>query len=371
MLFGSTLQLAHRIGCDIRNYSFMPHCTSVKNLILAAPLALLLIGPSALAQTAPTAPYRLLNTIAIGGEGGWDYLSVDPAGERLYVSHGTQVEVVDLKTRKVIGIIANTPGVHGIEVVPTAGRGYITCGRKAECVVFDLKTLKTIATVPTGPKPDALLYDAFSKRVFLFSNDGGKSTVLDAATGAVVGTAELGGDVEAPATDGRGGIFVNIEDKNEVIEFDAKTLAVRHRHSLAPGAEPTGLAYDPQANRLFSACANEKLVVTDSKTGKQVAVLPIGKGSDGAAFDPSTRNIITSNGSGTFTVIHEGAPDKYTVVATVPTARGARTIALDPRTHHLFTCTADYGPTPAPTTENPRPRPSIVPGTFRVLEFGK
>ena len=349
----------------------------VKKLLLAIPVALALSGGSALAQPAQTtavpAPYHLLNTIAIGGEGGWDYLSVDPAGERLYVSHGTQVEVVDLKTRKVVGTVKNTPGVHGIEVLPSANRGYITCGRNNTCVVFDLKTLKPIgAPIATGPKPDALLVDNFSNRVFLFSNEGGKSTVLDAKTGAVVGTAALGGDVEAPATDGKGHIFVNIEDKSEVIEFDAKTLAVLKRHSVAPGQEPTGLAYDPKTNRLFSGCANEKLVVTDSKTGKQIAVLPTGKGTDGAAFDPSTNNVIVSNGgSGTFTIIHEDTPDKYTVVANLPTARGARTIAIDPKSHHLFTCTAEYGPAPAPTTENPHPRPSVVPGTFRVLEFGR
>ncbi|GAC1368534.1 MAG: hypothetical protein NVSMB30_05210 [Hymenobacter sp.] len=345
----------------------------MKNLLFAAPLALALVSGPARAQKAPAAaPYRLLNTITIGGEGGWDYLKVDPAGERLYVSHGTQVEVVDLKTHRVMGTIPNTPGVHGIEVVPAAGRGYVTCGRNSTCVVFDLKTLKPIgAPIPTGPKPDALLYDASSNRVFLFGNDGGKSTVLDARTGAVVGTAELGGDVEEGVSDGRGTIFANIENKSEVIEFDANTLAVRTRHALAPGAEPTGLGYDPRTNRLFSGCANEKLVVTDSKTGHQVAVLPIGKGTDGAVFDPATNNIITSNGSGTLTVIHQDSPTKYTVVANVPTARGARTLALNPKTHHLFTCTADYGPVPAPTAENPRPRPSIVPGTFRVLEFGK
>lgn len=333
----------------------------------------LLLTSAGLVQAQKPAPYHLLNTITIGGEGGWDYLTVDPAGERLYVSHGKQVEVIDLKTHKVIGTIPDTPGVHGIEVVPSAGRGYITCGRSNTCVVFDLKTLKPIgAPVPTGPKPDALFYDAFSKRVFLFSNDGGKSTVLDGATSAVVGTAELGGDVEAPATDGKGTIFVNLEDKSEVIAFDAKTLAVKARYSLAPGEEPTGLGYDPQANRLFSACANEKLVITDSKTGKQVAVLPIGKGADGAVFDPTSNNVITSNGAaGTFTVIHQDAPTTYTVVGNVTTARGARTITMDPKTHHLFTCTADFGPTPAPTTENPKPRPSIIPGSFRVLEYGK
>ena len=343
----------------------------MKNLLLLAFLVLLSLDGASQAQTAP-APYRLLNTISIGGEGGWDYLSVDPNGERLYVSHGTRVEVVDLKSRKVVGTIPNTPGVHGIEVVPGAGRGYITCGRTNTCVAFDLKTLQPIgAPIPTGPKPDALFYDAFSKRVFLFSNDGGKSTVLDARTGAVVGTAELAGDVEAPATDGKGTIYVNIEDKGEVIAFDAKTLAVKKRYPLAPGEEPTGLAFDRKTNRLFSACANEKLVVTDAKTGRQVAVIATGKGADGAVFDPATNNIITSNGAGTFTVIHEDTPDKYTVLATVATARGARTLTIDPKTHHLFTATADYGPTPAPTAENPRPRPSIVPGTFRVLEYGK
>ena len=336
--------------------------------------AVLLLSGAASAQTAPAAaPYHLLHTIPIGGEGGWDYLSVDPAGERLYLSHGTQVDVVDLQTRQVIGTISNTPGVHGIEAAPGTGRGYITCGRNNTCVAFDLKTLKPIGEpIPTGPKPDALLYDAFSKRVFLFSNKGGQSTVLNATTGAVEGAAELGGDIEAPATDGKGHIFANVEDKSEVVEFDAKTLAVTHRYPLAPGEEPTGLAFDPRAGRLFSACHNEKLVVTDSKTGKQVAVLPIGQGVDGAAFDPSTGNVITSNGAaGTLTVIHQDSPTKYRVVATIPTQRGARTLAISPTTHHLFTCTADYGPTPAATTENPRPRPSIVPGTFRVLEFGQ
>lgn len=341
----------------------------MKKLLLAAPLAIAFFGPAAHAQTAP---YRLLNTIPIGGEGGWDYLKVDPAGERLYVSHSTRVEVVDLKTRKVMGTILDTPGVHGIAVVPSAGRGYITCGRTNTCVVFDLKTLKPIgAPIPTGPKPDALLYDAYSNRVFIFSNDGGKSTVLDAKTGAVVGTAELGGDVEEGVSDGHGTIFVNIENKSEIVEFDAKTLAVRRRFPLSPGTEPTGLGYDPQTHRLFSGCANEKLVVTDAKTGKQLAVLPSGKGTDGTIFDPATRNAVTSNGAGTLTVVHEEAPGKFAVLANVPSARGARTLALDPKTHHLFTITAEYGPAPAPTTENPRPRPSVVPGTFRVLEFGR
>lgn len=341
----------------------------MKQLLIS--LALVTAGSWLVAAQAPTPPYHLLHTIPIGGEGGWDFLTVDPAGRRLYVSHNTQVEVIDLMTRKHMGTIPNTPGVHGIAVVPATGRGYITCGRTNQCVVFDLRTLKALATVPTGPKPDAVLYDAYSRRVFAFSNDGGTSTVLDAATNQVVGTAALGGDVEVPVTNDRGSLFANIENTSEVIAFDARTLAVRHRYPLAPGQEPTGLGYDPQTNRLFSGCANGKLIVTDSNTGRQVAVLPIGQGVDGVAFDPQTRNIVSANGEGTFTVLHEDSPDKYTVVATVPTARGARTIALNPKNHHLYTCTADFGPAPAPTADNPHPRPSIVPGTFRVLEFGQ
>ena len=340
----------------------------MKKLLFTAALALLGCA-SAQAQTT-AAPYHLLHTITIGGEGGWDFLTVDPAGERLYVAHGTQTEVIDLKTHKAIGVVPNTPAAHGVAVVPSANRGYVSCGRNNFCVMFDLKTLKNLGTIATGPKPDALFYDEFSKRVFAFSNEGGRSSVLDPATGQVVGTAELGGDVELPATDGKGHIFVNLEDKSEIVEFDAKTLAVLHRYPLAPGAEPTGLAFDVKNNRLFSACANEKLIVTDSQTGRQVAVLPIGKNVDGAAFDAATGNILTTNGDGTLTVIHQDTPAKYTVVATIATAKGARTIAQDPKTHHFFTCTADLGPAPAATAETPNPRPSIVPGTFRVLEFG-
>lgn len=297
---------------------------------------------------------------------------MDPAGTRLYVWHDAQVEVLDLKTRCLIGHILNTPGAHCIEVVPAAGRGCISGGRTNTCVVFDLKTLKTIATVPTGSKPDPLLYDAFSKRVFVFSSDGGTSTVLDAATSKVVGTLRLGGEGEVPATDGKGHIFVNLENTSELVQLDARTLAVQHRYPLAPGQGPTGLAYDPKTNCLFSACANEKLLATDSQTGRQVAVLPIGAGVDGATFDPITNNVITANGRvGTFTVIHQASPTSYTVVANVPTQRGARTLTQGPKTHHLFTCTAEFGPAPAPTAENPRPWPSIVPGTLRVLEYGR
>lgn len=341
----------------------------MKHLLAAAALTLLL-APAARAQ-APAAPYRLLHTIPVPGDGGWDFMTIDPAGKRLYVAHNAQVDVIDLATRRVVGTVTGTPAAHGVAVVPATGRGYVSCGRNNYCVAFDLKTFRNLGTIATGPKPDAVFYDAFAKRIFAFSNAGGQSSVLDPASGRVVGTAALGGDVEVPASDGQGHIFVNLEDKSEVVEFDARSLAVRHRYPLAPGAEPTGLAFDPRTHRLFSGCANGKLVVTDSQTGRQVAVLPIGQGVDGVAFDASAGNIVTTNGEGTLTVIHEDAPDKYRVVATIPTAPGARTVAQSPTTHHLFTCTADLGPAPAPTAENPHPRPSIVPGTFRVLEYGR
>jgi len=343
----------------------------MKKSLFLLPLALL--GLVALGPPRQLAiPYYLHSSLRIGGTGGWDFLTTDPAGERLYVTHGDQLEVIDLETRKLLGTVPGTPAAHGVAVIPAVNRGYVSCGRNNFVVAFDLKTLKNLGRIATGPKPDAMLYDAFSKRVFAFSNDGGRTSVLDPATGRVVGTVELGGDGEVGVSDGQGHIFVNLEDKSEVVEFDAKTLTVRHRYPLAPGAAPTGLAYDPVHHRLFSGCANGKLVVLDSRDGHQVAVKPIGSGVDGVAFDAATHHIVTTNGGdGTLTVIHQFKDTLYAVIATVPTAKGARTVALNLRTHQLHTCTADLGPRPAATPEVPKPKPAIVPGTFRVLTFGQ
>ena len=320
---------------------------------------------------APAKPtYRLLQTTPIGGEGGWDYLAVDAPAQRLYLSHATQVDVLDLRTSRLVGTIPNTPGVHGIAPVPQLGRGYITNGRSNSVLVFDLKTLQPLATLPTGPKPDDVLYDDFSGRVFVFNNGGTTATVLDAATNTVAGTVELGGAPEAAVTDGKGQIFVNLEDKSEVVGFDAKTLAVRHRWSVAPGEEPTGLALDRQHHRLFSTCHNQLAVVLNAETGAIVARLPIGRGVDGAVFDEATQAAVCSNGEGTLTVLHEDGPDHFHA-ETIPSARGARTITLDPTTHRLYLPTAELGPAPAPTAAAPHPRPPIVPGTFHVLTFGR
>lgn len=331
----------------------------------------LLLGAScgAQAQTAaqakPAADYRVATTWTVGGEGGWDYIYVDHAGGRVFASHGGQVDVLDLTDGHKVGTIPNTQGVHGIAVAPA--HGFITCGRTNSVVVFDPKTLAVTGSVPTGSKPDAVLYDAFSNRVFAFNNDGTTATVLDAATGAAAGTAELGGAPEAAVSDGKGTIFVNLEDKNEIVAFDAKTLKEKHRWPLVTGEGPTGLAIDRAHRRLFSACHNEKMVVLDADNGKVVATLPIGSGVDGAVFDDGRQVAVSSNGSGTVTVVKEDSPTSFRVAQTLATARGARTSALDEVTHRIYLPTADFGPAPAPTTAEPHPRQSILPNSFRVV----
>ncbi|CCH03507.1 hypothetical protein FAES_pFAES01013 (plasmid) [Fibrella aestuarina BUZ 2] len=294
----------------------------------------------------------------------------DADGGRLYLSHGTQVEVLNLRTHQKIGVVKPTPGVHGIAVVPSANVGYTTNGRTHSATLFDLKTLQPSREIPTGLKPDAIRYDAFSGRVFIFNNEGNSATVLEAATGKVVGTVELGGAPEAAVSDDNGLLFVNLEDKNEVVVFDANTLAVKHRWPLGTGQEPTGLAFDQARHRLFSTCHNQQMIVLDSQSGKVLATVPIGSGVDGAVFDTATGSAISSNGEGSLTVVRETKPGQFEAIQTLPTQRGARTITIDPVSHHIFVITADYGTAPAPTAENPRPRPSVLPDTFVLLEYG-
>ncbi|ADB42690.1 YncE family protein [Spirosoma linguale] len=317
---------------------------------------------------AQSANYHLVKKTTIGGEGGWDYLMADSDGGRLYVSHGTQVDVLDLKSHEKLGVITPTPGVHGIAVVPGTSIGYTTNGRPNTATMFNAKTFKAIKEIPTGKKPDAIMYDAFSKRVFIFNNEGNSATVLDATTGNVAGTVELGGAPEAAVSDDHGTIFVNLEDKNEVAVFDAKSLTVKHHWKLGKGEEPTGLAFDKPHHRLFSTC-HKVMVVMDSQTGKVLAEVPTGSGTDGAVFDSSTGSAISSNGEGTLTIVKEVKPGQFDAVQTVTTQRGARTVTIDPKSHHIFVTTAEYGPAPAPTTEIPKPRPVVKPGTFMVLEY--
>jgi DNA-binding beta-propeller fold protein YncE len=313
-------------------------------------------------------PYTISTRIPVGDEGGWDYLTYDPDGHRLFVSRSTHVQVVDARRDSVVGDIPNTFGVHGIALVPDVGRGYTSNGRDSSVTVFDLKTLKVSTTLRIpGLNPDAILYDPVSKRVFTFNGRSSDATAIDPAKNVVVGTVPLAGKPEAGVADGRGRIYVNIEDKSLVTCFDARTLKVIASWPVAPGEEPSGLAMDRVHRRLFSACGNQKLVVLDADSGKVVTSLPIGDRVDGAAFDPALQVALTTNGEGTLSVIHEDSADHYTKVADAPTQKGARTIALDEASHRVYTCTAQFGDTPAPTAEQPHPRPKIVPGSFVIL----
>jgi DNA-binding beta-propeller fold protein YncE len=330
---------------------------------LAAPLL-------ACAAGSASASYHLLKKIPIGGEGGWDYLTVDSAARRLYVSHATHVVVVDLDSSQVAGDIPDTPGVHGIALAPELNRGFISCGRANVAKIFDLKTLQVLGEVKTGENPDAILYDPGTKRVFTFNGRSNDATAFSATDGKIDGTLPLGGKPEAACADGKGHIYVNLEDSSKVVAFDAAKLAVLKYYPLAPGEEPSGMAFDAGHHLIFSGCHNEILTVLDQVSGKLVTIVPIGKGVDGCGFDPGTGLIFSANGEGTLTVAKQMPDGTFRVVESAVTQRGARTMALDPRTHRVYLPVAQYGPAPEPTAENPHPRPSIVPDTFTILVMG-
>ena len=323
------------------------------------------------AQAAGPSGYHLLKKHVLGGEGGWDYMALDGRTRLLYVTHGNAVEVLNVDTGVKGQPITGLQGVHGVAFDPARDRGYISNGRGNSVSVFDLKTHKILAEVPSsGQNPDAIMYDKFSDRVFTFNGRTANATAIDAATDKVAGTVDIGGKPEFAVTDGTGTIFVNNEDTSEVVAFDARTLKVLKRWSIAPGEGPSGLAIDLKNKRLFSVC-DKIMAVSDYVAGKLVTTVPIGEGPDAVRYDPETGLVFASNGEGTLTVVRQDSADAYTVLETVPTARGARTMELDPKTHHVFVVTAEYGPAPAPTAEQPRPRPKVVPGSFMVLEFGR
>jgi DNA-binding beta-propeller fold protein YncE len=338
----------------------------VSKSLLLAMSALAAVLASAAAQTGPG--YRVVQKVAVGGDGGWDYLTVDPSARRLYVTRGTRVMVFDADSMAPVGEIPNTAGVHGVALAPELGRGFASDGRASLVTIFDLKTLKTVDEVKvTGDNPDAILYDPPSKQVFAFNGRSANATVLDAVTGKVNGTVPLGGKPEFAATDLAGRVFVNIEDKSEVVVLDAGKREVLARWPLAPCEEPSGMAIDRSKKRLFVGCGNKLMAVVDAASGKVLATVPIGDGVDANGFDPGTGLAFSSNGEGTLTVVHEASAGKFAVLETVPTERGARTMALDEKTHRVFLATADFGPPPSPTADQPHPRPSLVPGSFRIL----
>ncbi len=315
--------------------------------------------------------YHLIKTYKLAGDGGWDYLTFDQSSNRLYISRSTHVIVIDADSGKSIGDIPDTPGVHGIALAPDFGRGFVSNGRDGTVTVFELSSLKVLNKIKVGENPDAILYDPASKRVFTFNGKSDDVTAIDAAKGEVVGTIKVDGKPEFAVSDEKGEVFVNIEDKSEVMALDPTNLAVKSRWPLAPCEEPTGLAIDREHRRLFSGCGNKLMAVVDADSGKVVSTLPIGDGVDATAFDPETGLAFASCGEGVLTVVHEDSPDKFSVAENVPTKRGARTMALDPVKHRIFLVTAEFGPPPAPTAAVPHPRPTILPDSFVVLVVGK
>jgi DNA-binding beta-propeller fold protein YncE len=287
--------------------------------------------------------YQITKKIPIPGQGSWDYLTVDEGARRLYVSHGTQVEVLDLDTGAIIGKIENTQGVHGIAIAPDLGRGFASDGQSSTVTIFDLKTLKMIAEVPTGKKPDAIIYDPATSRVFAFNGGSNSATVIEAKDGKVAGTIDLGGGPEFAAADGNGYVYNNLEDESLVLKINSRTLKVEQRWPTAPCASPSSMAIDRDNRRLFLGCRSKVMAMMNADTGQVITTLPIGDHVDATAFDVDTRLIFNSNGEGTVTVIRQDSPDKYSIVETVKTLPHAKTSALDPKTHRLFLSTAESG----------------------------
>lgn len=323
----------------------------------------------AIAASALLAPsYSVVHRTVLGGDGGWDYLAVDTGAHRLYVSRGTHVQVVNTDTDSLVGDIPNTLGVHGIAINAAAHKGYTSNGRDSTVTVFDTRTLAVLKTIHVPARnPDAIFFDAVTRRVFTFNGGSANATAIDAVADTVIGNLALGGKPEFATTDGKGTIFINVEDTHEIAAFDARTLTVRQRWLLAGCEDPTGQAIDRAHQRIFAVCGNKVMVVINSVTGAAVATLPIGEGSDGVMFDEARQLAISANGEGSMTMVHEDSPDKYTVTQTLPTMARARTLTIDQRTHKLYTVSAEFGAAPAPTPAAPRPRAPMVPGSFTLV----
>ena len=328
-------------------------------------MGLSLAGLFAVAGLAAPTGYKILKEIKVGGDGGWDYLTMDSNARRLYVSHANVVAVVDPDAGKVVGTIPDTPGVHGIAIAAELNRGFTSNGRGNNVTIFDLKTLKTISQVMTGENPDSIRFEPKSGRVFTFNGRSNNSTAIDAKTGMVVGTIPMGGKPEFAVADDRGHVYVNIEDKSEIVEIDAAKAAVSKRYSLMPCDGPSGLAIDVKKRRLFSVCGNRMMAISDPDSGKVLATPAIGQGTDGAAFDPSTGYAFSSNGDGTLTVVQENG-GKWEVVENLATQRGARTLTLDEKTHNVYLPVAE----PMPAQAGQRGR-GYLPDSFKVLVVGK
>jgi YVTN family beta-propeller protein len=331
-----------------------------RNFVKALPLL------CAIASVAHSADYSVAEKWALGGDGGWDYPSVDPGAHLLYLSRATHVAIVDIRSGKIVGDIADTPGVHGIALAPDLGRGFISAGKANQVKVFDLNTRQVLASIEVGSKPDAIVYDPHTHRVVALNGHSDSASIIDPTDNRVVKTIALGGGPEFARADGAGHVYVNLEDKNQLAAIDMTSLQVSAHWALPGCDEPSGLALDAAHQRSISVCANASLVILDTASGKHIATLPIGHGVDGVEFDPAFQNAFSANGDGTLTVVHEADPNHFAIVQTLGTAQGARTIALDPQTHRLYLPTASFGPVKAGLLDA-HPKPPILPDSFVVL----
>lgn len=338
-------------------------------------LALCLLGSLSLGASgapASTNAWRVVQRWNVGGDGGWDYLAFDPAAKHLYVSRSDRVVVLDVGTGKQVGEVDGLSGVHGIAIANDLHRGFISNGRAGTVTAFDPATLKTQATIAVdGENPDAILYDPYSRRVFTFNGHSHDASVIDAASGKLLGKIALPGKPEFAVSDGKGHVYDNIEDQSELVEIDPRAMKVTANWTLKDCEDPSGLAMDVAHRRLFSVCQNGNMAVTDADSGKPVASVPIGEGPDAAAFDPQRQLAFSSNGrSGTLTVVHEDDADHFSVVANAATQESARTMALDPG-GDIYLSAAKFGPRPAPSADNPHARPPLVPGSFSIVVVGQ
>ena len=335
------------------------------------PVLLVLCVSAVVMATPAVGDYRLLQTIAVPGDEGWDHPTVDSAARRLYVTHGTHVVVIDIDSGKLVGKIDNTPGVHFTVIDPELDRGFISNGGAARLTIFNTKTLETIGEVKTtGANPGPTVFDPATKRVFTFNLNSQNATVVDSKEGKVVGAFDLGGRPELVGTDAKGNVFANLVQKNVVLQIDARTMTVGQSWPVAPCQGPRTMAVDQKSGRLFVGCANRRMVVLDSSNGRVVGSVSIGAGPDDSAYDPETQLLYVSNGDGTVSIIRQESPDNYSALETVKTAPGARNMALDLKTKRIFLPVSDREPAPAPTAQTPNPRGAVIPGTFRVLVFG-
>jgi hypothetical protein len=343
--------------------------------VLLAVASFVLVG--ALALASPPGPgYHLIKKIPLGAAPGggeyFDYLSVDAAARRVYLSHGTEVKLLDADNFSIVGAISGLKRCHGVALVPELGKGFITDGDGASVVMFDMKSLRVIAEIKSYADTDAIVFDPASKLIFTFNGDSKNATVIDPAKGAVVKTLDLGGAPEYPVADGKGMIYDNIEDKNEVAAVDTQALAIKARWPVAPGGTPVSMAMDRVHRRLFSGGRGpQMLVMMDADSGKVLQSLPISAGVDATVFEPESGLVFVSTREGKIHIFHEDSPDKLSEVETVKTEYGAKTMDIDPKTHNLFLTTADFGPAPAPTAARPHPNPAPIPGTFHVLIYGR